>query len=89
MDDAAINIDDMIDATCSDNPGTGEIYTCHDLLCPIHGERNKEHGKTEDIQMKFCPRCDCDQEVIDVDYDAGPDGGEVVIILECDHHIPF
>ncbi len=25
---------------CSDDPGTGEIYHCNSLDCPVHGQRN-------------------------------------------------
>lgn len=27
---------------CPHDPGTGEIYTCLDYECPIHGTRNQE-----------------------------------------------
>jgi hypothetical protein len=26
---------------CPSDPGTGQVYTCQDIGCPVHGERNR------------------------------------------------
>jgi hypothetical protein len=33
---------------CTDNPHTGEVYTCNDLNCPVHGKRNREILRLKD-----------------------------------------
>ncbi|MGH7175343.1 MAG: DUF7417 domain-containing protein [Minisyncoccia bacterium] len=27
---------------CSDDPGTGRVYHCKSLDCPVHGKRNRD-----------------------------------------------
>lgn len=47
--------------------GGGEVYHCHELSCPIHGERNKQIASVvgEDCRLRLegccddpaCPHC--------------------------------
>jgi hypothetical protein len=39
---------------CPSDPGTGQVYHCHKLDCPAHGERNREEARR---QLGVCYRC--------------------------------
>lgn len=33
-----------MNCTSENNKNNGEIYHCHDLDCPMHGERNRQYA---------------------------------------------
>lgn len=42
---------------CSSDPGTGQVYYCTKVTCPVHGDRNREAIRQYNDSLGRCYRC--------------------------------